>query len=145
MVQAEVEAFWAEFEREIGEKVLSKTMGQHFSSRKSQGEWGLLVLTPSAIRFRPTPGENWFQSLFRMVTPKVPQEPAADIVLPLAYITAIELPKKRFFDFLFSPPFTVFTLRYRLGDEEKSLLLGVDPKTELFSRLLASLPVSKGP
>ncbi len=101
------------------------------------------MLTPSAIRFRPTPGENWFQSLFRMVTPKVPQEPAADIVLPLGHITAVELPKKRFFDFLFSPPFTVFTLRYRLDDEERSLLLGVDPKSELFDRLLAGLPVSK--
>ena len=145
MVQADIEAFWADFEQEIGEKVLSKTMSQHFTSRKSQGEWGLLVLTPSAIRFRPTPGENWFQSLFRMASPKVPQEQAADIVLPLTYITAIELPKKRFFDFLFSPPFTVFTLRYRLGDEEKSLLLGVDPKTEFFTKLLAIFPVSKRP
>ncbi|HBK58053.1 MAG TPA: hypothetical protein DDZ37_01560 [Spirochaetaceae bacterium] len=80
-----------------------------------------------------------------MASPKVPQEQAADIVLPLTYITAIELPKKRFFDFLFSPPFTVFTLRYRLGDEEKSLLLGVDPKTELFTKLLAIFPVSKRP
>jgi len=54
------------------------------------------------------------------------------------------LPRKRFFDFLFSPPFTVFTLRYRIGDEEKYLLLGVDPKSELFGELLAKLPVSKG-
>jgi len=69
MVQADIEAFWANFEKEIGEKILSKTMGQHFSSRNHRG-MGLLVLTPSAIRFRPTPGENWFQSLFRMVTPR---------------------------------------------------------------------------
>ncbi len=144
MMQADVEAFWANFEQEIGETILSKTMGQHFSSRKSQGEWGLLVLTGSAIRFRPTPGENWFQSLFRMAAPKVPQEPLSDIVLPLTFITAIELPKKRFFDFLFSPPFTVFTLRYRLGEEEKSLLLGADPKSEFFDKLLAELPVLNG-
>jgi len=104
MVQADIEAFWADFEQEIGEKVLSKTMSQHFTSRKSQGEWGLLVLTPSAIRFRPTPGENWFQSLFRMASPKVPQEQAADIVLPLTYITAIELPKSAF-RFPFQPAF----------------------------------------
>ncbi len=144
MAQPDVEVFWANFEQEIGEKILSRTMGQHFSSHKSQGEWGLIVLTASAIRFRPTPGENWFQSLFKMAAPKVPQEPLSDIVLPLAFIKSIELPKKRFFDFLFSPPFTIFTLRYRLGDEEQSLLLGADPKSELFDKLLASLPVSNG-
>ncbi len=31
MVQADIEAFWANFEKEIGENILSKTMGQHFS------------------------------------------------------------------------------------------------------------------
>ncbi len=92
----------------------------------------------------PDSGRNWFQSLFRMAAPKVPQEPLSDIVLPLTFITAIELPKKRFFDFLFSPPFTVFTLRYRLGEEEKSLLLGADPKSEFFDKLLAELPVLNG-
>ncbi|HOE99635.1 MAG TPA: hypothetical protein PLE76_08430 [Rectinema sp.] len=141
MMQTDVEAFWATFEKEIGDKIISKTMGQHFSSKKSQGEWGLLVLTASSIRFRPTPGENWFQSLFRMAAPKVPEEPASDIVLPLTMIKSIELPKKHFFDFLFSPPFTIFTLRYRFGDEEHSVLLGADPKSELFAKLIAIIPV----
>ena len=144
MMQTDVEAFWTSFEQEIGDKIISKTMGQHFSSKKSQGEWGLLVLTTLSIRFRPTPGENWFQSLFRMATPKVPKEPASDIVLPLALITSIELPKKHFFDFLFSPPFTIFTLRYRLGDKEHSVLLGADPKSELFTKLISTIPVMKG-
>jgi len=63
MMQVDVEAFWANFEKEIGEKIISRTMGQHFSTRKSQGEWGLLVLSETALRFRPTPGENWFDSI----------------------------------------------------------------------------------
>jgi len=142
-MQTDIEAFWAHFEEEIGEKIISKTMGQYFSSQKSQGEWGLLVLTDSTIRFRPTPGENWLQSLFRLGSPKQPKEPVPDTVLPLSYITAIELPQKHFFDFLFSPPFTVFTLRYRLGDEEKILLFGADPKSDLFGKLLVKFPAPK--
>jgi len=84
-------------------------------------------------------------AVLRMASPKVPQEQAADIVLPLTYITAIELPKKRFSISFSARLLLYFTLRYRLGDEEKSLLLGVDPKTELFTKLLAIFPVSKRP
>lgn len=144
MMQSEVEAFWSDFEKEIGEKILSKTMCQHFSSQKSQGEWGLLVITESAVRFRPTPGENWFQSLFRMSSPKVPQEPREDIVVPMEAISALELPKKHFFDFLFSPPFTVITLRYSVGGEERKILLGIDTKAELYRMLLAAVPHAAG-
>ena len=145
MMQTDVDAFWANFEQEIGDKIISKTMGQHFSSKKSQGEWGLLVLTASSIRFRPTPGENWFQSLFRMAAPKVPKETTSDIVLPLTLITSIELPKRHFFDFLISPPFTVFALTYRLGEnEEHKILLGADPKSELFMKLISTIPVMQG-
>ena len=51
MMQTDVEAFWTSFEQEIGDKIISKTMGQHFSSKKSQGEWGLLVLTTILFQF----------------------------------------------------------------------------------------------
>ena len=144
MMQSEVEAFWSGFEKEIGEKILSKTMCQHFNSKKSQGEWGLLVLTESALRFRPTPGENWFQSLFKMAAPKAPQEPLEDTVLPLGSISDLELPRKRFFDFLFSPPFTVITLRYTIDGESRNLLLGIDTKAELFRELLSAVPHAAG-
>jgi len=103
---------------------------------------GLLVLTASTIRFRPTPGENWFQSLFKMATPKVPKEPQEDIVVPLSAITAIELPKKRFLDFLFSPPFTVFTVHYRLDEKELTVLLGADPKSEVIEKLKWASPIA---
>jgi hypothetical protein len=144
MTHVDVEEFWANFEKEIGEKIISRTMGQHFSTRKSQGEWGLLVLSETALRFRPTPGENWFDSLFRMAAPKVPKEPLADILVPLESISSIELPRKHFFDFLFSPPFTVFTLRYHIGNTERDLLLGADSKCELFRWLLSNIPIAKG-
>ncbi len=139
-MQSDVEAFWSDFEKEIGEKILSRTMCQHFNSKKSQGEWGLLVLTASTVRFRPTPGENWFQSLFKMSAPKVTKEPLEDIVLPLGAISSLEFPKKHFLDFLFSPPFTIITLRYTACDEARELRLGIDIKAELYNMLLAAVP-----
>ncbi len=144
-MQSDVEAFWSDFEKEIGEKIRSKTMCQHFDSKKSQGEWGLLVLSESTLRFRATPGENWFQSLFKMAAPKVSQEPREDVVLPLRDISGLELPKKHFFDFLFSPPFTVITLRYAAGGEAREVLFGVDTKAELFKILLATVPRATAP
>jgi len=143
-MQSDVEAFWSDFEKEIGEKILSRTMCQHFNSKKSQGEWGLLVLTESSVRFRPTPGENWFQSLFKMSAPKVSKEPLEDTILSLGAIANLELPKKHFFDFLFSPPFTVITLHYSAGGEARELLLGIDTKAELFSMLLTAVPHTTG-
>jgi len=142
MQQADIEAFWADFEREIGDEVIAKTMGQHFTSRKAQGEWGLLVLTASTIRFRPTPGENWFQSLFKMATPKVPKEPQEDIVVPLSAITAIELPKSASWTFFLAPPFTVFTVHYRLDEKELTVLLGADPKSEVIEKLKWASPIA---
>jgi len=144
-MKTDIEAFWAEFEKEVGEKILSKTMCQHFSSMKSQGEWGLLVLTSSSIRFRPTPGENWFQSLFRIAPPKVREEPIADIILSKDSIDNIELPKKRFLDFLFSPPFTLITVFYTVDNETRTIVLGIDPKSEFFKRILMELPHAKHP
>jgi len=144
-MKTDVATFWAEFEKEIGEKILSKTMCQHFNSQKSQGEWGLLVLTASSIRFRSTPGGNWFQSLFRMTPPKVHEEPIADIILSKDSIDTIELPKKRLLDFLFSPPFTTLTVSYTVENETHTMVLGIDPKSELFERLLAELPHAKHP
>lgn len=144
MSQTETEVFWAQFESEIGEKIVSRTMGQHFRGKRDQGEWGLLVLTESTLRFRPTPGENWFDSLFRMATPKVPRQPADDTVIPLAAIRSLILPRKRFFDLLFSPPYLIFTLIYDADGQERSILLGADAKCDLLKQLLSSVPVARG-
>lgn len=136
----DVAAFWASFEAQIGEPILCKTMGQHYELPRSQGEWGLLVLTSSSLRFRPTPGENWFNSLFRMATPKVPESSLEDIVIPFSEVIEFTPPRKRFFDFLFSPPFSVFSIRYRRGGEERTVILAADPTSELYQSLRKRYP-----
>ena len=105
-----VEAFWADFERETGEKVLARTMGQFFSSSKDRGDWGLLVLSPTGIRFRRTPGENWFASMFKTSSPPVSTKSVEDLVISYGSISSVTNPPKKFLDYLFGSPFLLMVI-----------------------------------
>ncbi len=134
-----VEAFWAGFERETGEKVLCRTMGQYFPSPKDRSDWGLLVLSPTGLRFRKTPGENWFASMFKSSASAVPSRSEDDLVIPYSSISRISLPPRKFLDFLFGTPFSAFTLYYRHEGEEKEARFAADPKSDFVARLRASI------
>lgn len=134
------EAFWAGFEKETGEPVLARTMGQYLASSKDRGDWGLFVLSPSGLRFRRTPGENWFASLFRTSSVSVPKEKEADIVIPYAAITRIAFPPRKFLDALFGSPFLAFSVFYREaraegGGGEIEARFAIDPKSDIPARL----------
>lgn len=129
------EAFWADFERETGEKVLAKTMGQIFLSKKDKGEWGLLVLSPTGLRFRKTPGESWFASLLRAEAKPVTRYKEDDIFIPYSSITRLARPPKRFFDFLFGSPFLSFIVETMEDGGAGRYCFSVDPKNDFFSRL----------
>ncbi len=134
------EAFWAGFEKETGEPVLARTMGQYLASSKDRGDWGLFVLSPSGLRFRRTPGENWFASLFRSSSVSLPKEKEADIVIPYAAIARIVFPPKKFLDALFGSPFLAFSVFYREGGAERDTTesearFAIDPKSDIPARL----------
>jgi len=141
-MEQSVEAFWENFEQETGEKVLAKTMSQRFASPKDRGDWGLLVLSPSGLRFRKTPGENWFASLFRASSPSVPGKSEQDLVIPFSSIVSISTPPKKFLDFLFGSPFQTFRVEFTKKDAREDVRFAVDPKNSFVARLkeLAKLP-----
>ena len=62
-MEQSVEAFWENFERETGEKSSGENDESAFRIAEGQRRLGLLVLSAAGIRFRKTPGENWFASL----------------------------------------------------------------------------------
>jgi len=134
-----VEAFWAGFERETGEKVLCRTMGQYFPSPKDRSDWGLLVLSPTGLRFRKTPGENWFASMFKASAPSVSARSEDDLFIPYASITRLTLPPRKFLDFLFGTPFSAFTVHYHHDGQDKEARFAADPKSDILARLRASL------
>lgn len=134
-MEQSVEAFWENFERETGEKVLAKTMSQRFPSSKDRGDWGLLVLSPTGLRFRKTPGENWFASLFRASSPSVPGKSEEDLVIPFSSIVSISSPPKKFLDFLFGSPFQSLKIEFTKNDAREDVRFAVDPKTVFFTQL----------
>jgi hypothetical protein len=130
-----VEEFWRNYEREIGEKVLSRTMAQRFVSAKDRGDWGLLVLSSSALRFRKTPSENWFSSLFRASPAKVPESQVEDSAIPFSSILEVSDPPKKLLDMLFGSPFRQITVRFSASGAETQVRFAVDPKSDLLARL----------
>ncbi len=130
-----VEEFWLDFEKQTGEQVLAKTMGQYFASPSDRGDWGLLVLSPTSLRFRKTPGENWLNTLFKATKPHVPESIENDLVIPFSEIVSIVSPQKKFLDFLFGSPFFTFTVEYRQTGATKSIRFAVDTKNDFFVQL----------
>ncbi len=134
-MEESVEVFWATFEKETGEKVLARTMAQRFSSPKDRGDWGLLVISPTGLRFRPTPGQNWFASLLKASSAPVPAQANEDIFIPYTTIISLQNPGRRFFDFLFGTPFLAFDIRYNSPKGEEQIRFAVDPKSDFLTAL----------
>jgi len=130
-----VEAFWEKFEKQTGEKVIARTMGQYFAAPKDRGDWGLLVLSPTGIRFRKTPGENWFASLFKASAPSVSLGSEEDIFIPFASITKISNPPRKFLDFLFGTPFLAIIIAFEKNGEGQEVRFAVDPKGDFYAKL----------
>jgi len=141
-MEVSVEAFWERFEQETGEKVIARTMCQRFSAPGDRGDWGLLVLSAASLRFRQTPGENWFASLFKASTLTTPATAAEDMIIPLSMIEEVRRPPRRFLDFLFGSPFMEITIVGAAGSAN-GLRFGLDPKSELPTRLNELLAAGK--
>lgn len=134
-----VEEFWQNYEKEIGEKVLSRTMAQCYLSAKDRGDWGLLILSATALRFRKTPGENWFSSLFRAGSAKLDESKFEDSTIPFSSILEVSDPPKKLLDMLFGSPFRQFVVRFMEGEKELLIRFAVDPKCDLLARLKESV------
>jgi hypothetical protein len=149
----EAAEFWSAFEKETGEKVVARGMGEYFKAQSdSSGLWGLVVLTDKSFRFKHMPSENWISSLFKRMDkssgPKVPVE----ITIPLADIVSLDAPKRNLMARLFGPAFPRFHVEGKdIKDAEgvKSYLFSVDPSSGFLTALekavaLAREPESKG-
>lgn len=134
-MEESVEAFWARFERETGEPVLSKTMGQYFSSPKDRGDWGLFVLSPTGLRFRKTPGQNWFASLFKAASASPVLTAEEDIFIPFASISRISRPRAKFLDKLFGTPFFGILVEFQSEGLTREARFALDPKSDIPARL----------
>jgi hypothetical protein len=62
--------FWKKYEADLGEKVLSFSLGQYLSGWAEHDPplWGLLIATDRGFRFHHFPQEGWLQFFSRFST-----------------------------------------------------------------------------
>ena len=136
----EAAEFWSAFEKETGEKVLARSMGEWFKGGGAdRGLWGLLILTDKSFRFKYMPSENWILSLFKRASKSKSSDKQLDIVVARSDIASIVAPRRDFFAKLFGPAFPRFSVTVRSparpeGGEE-TYSFSVDPSSGIVAAL----------
>jgi hypothetical protein len=137
----EAAEFWATFERETGEKVQARSIGELYEGGSDPGTWGLLVLTDKSLHFKFMPSDNWISSLFRGVSRKSGDKKLPDnLVVPRDCLIAVERPKRGLFGMLFGPAFPRFRLVCRAEGGEASYFFSADPSTGIIDALEKAVP-----
>lgn len=135
--------FWDDFEKETGEKVIARSMGEWFKAKSDPGLWGLLILTDKSFRFKYMPSENWMMSIFKRAAKSAKKDEAFDIVIPREGIRAIASPKRDFLARLFGPAFPRFSISASGEEGETSYSFTADPSSGIVEAL-ASLTSRQG-
>jgi len=93
----EVDKFWEEKEREIGEKVIYKCLAQYLSGyREFPGpSWGLFFFTKEAIYFQTFPKENWLSNITGARKKRKSEESLLSFAIPWKQITQITFPPEK--------------------------------------------------
>ncbi len=119
--------YWNAFEKETGETVEAKCLGELLSGNdRGPGVWGLLILTDKSFRFRNVPTDNWILSMVRPKGRKKDAAPPADIVIARGDIAALNIEKKSFLARILGPAFQRFTISRR-REPGASWAFSVDP------------------
>jgi hypothetical protein len=140
----EAAEFWSAFEKETGEKVVARGMGEYLGSSGSDGGfWGLLVLTDKSFRFKHMPSDNWLRSIFKKAGRSSEPKRNLDLTIPLGDIIAVNAPRSGFLARLFAPAFPRVSVAYRVDGEETLFAFTVDPSNALLPALIAAAGAAK--
>jgi hypothetical protein len=138
--------FWDSFEKETGEKVQARSMGELFRpSDRGSGVWGLLILTDKSFRFKHMASDNWLLSLFRRADRSSGPERIEDIVILRENILAVQTPKRGFLERLFGPAFRHFSILSTGAEGELHHQFSVDPSSGLLAALLETAQITSRP
>jgi hypothetical protein len=112
--------FWAEYEKQHGEKVLAYVLGKYLSGWPEYPYplWGLLIATDRGFRFHHFPHEGWLQALSRMTSGGPPPQEKT-IFIPREQLLSVEIrTEKQWWKkaLAYQPPLLV--IRYQNGDPE---------------------------
>ncbi len=111
--------FWAEYEREIGEKVIAHALGRYLTGWDEFPVplWGLLIATDAGFRFHHFPHEGWIQAMSRLAGGGGDSPVEKTLFLPASRIRAAEFRAEKSWlrNLVFARPPTL-VLRYLRED-----------------------------
>ena len=112
-------AFWAAYEKEIGEKVLGHSLGRYIEGWDEfpMPLWGLLIATDAGFRFHHFPHEGWIQAMSRIAGGGGDSPVERTLFLPASRILRVEfrVEKSWLRNLVFARPPTL-ALRYARED-----------------------------
>jgi hypothetical protein len=136
----EATEFWNAFEKETGEKVEARSIGEWLKG-DGPGIWGLVIITDKSFRFKHMPSDNWLLSLFKKTSKSsADHEKPVDIVIPRDELVAEVAAKRGLFARLMGPAFPHFSVK-RAG-EDKEYVFSADPASGLLA-VLAAIAAAK--
>jgi hypothetical protein len=128
--------FWEGFEKETGEKVEARSIGEYFKGGPGDiGVWGLLILTDKSFRFKYMPSEHWIFAIFKRSDKTRPKEKPVDIVISREDMTGFKAPKRDLMSRIFAPAFPRCIVKYRGPDGERDCVFTLDPSSGLLAAL----------
>ena len=139
----EADQFWSQFEKETGEKVEARAIGEFYKEQdSSSGYWGLLILTDKSFRFKyvPEPKKPW---MGEGMTP-VEREDRTEFTVARGDIVSVSFPKRGFFARLTRGVFPRCCVVTRSESGEKNYVFSIDPSSGLIAALEKSWPVVAG-
>jgi hypothetical protein len=132
--------FWSDFERETGEKVVARSIGELYESPSDVGVWGIIILTDKCFRFKRMKSDNWLSALFRGASKKDDRPPKEDLVIRREALVSMDTPKRNLFAKLFGPAFPRFALRFDSLEGELEYVFSSDPSTGIVEALRKAIP-----
>jgi hypothetical protein len=125
-----VEVFWQEYEEQIGEKVLARSLGRYisgweeFESKGVTNLWGLIIATQSSLRFHHFPQHHWMDTFSR----KREKQTEKIFSIPRERIISAQLIREaNWLKRMFKSPAPDFIVMYRTeSEEEKKLVFEAD-------------------
>ena len=123
-----VDQFWQDYEKSIGEKVLAKSLGQYMSGLTQYPHplWGLAIATSGGFRFHHFPHEGWLSALSRITSGgEAPKEKT--FFIPGDSLDSIELMlEKRWWKKIFSPSNPILVIHCRINGEAARIMIETD-------------------
>ena len=124
----DVDKFWVDYEKSIGEKVLSKSLGQYKSglAEYTQPLWGLIIATSGGFRFNHFPHEGWIGALSRISTGgEAPKEKT--FFIPKESINSVELLiEKRLWKRILTPSNPILRIHCLINGAETQVIIETD-------------------